>query len=209
MVTNSELERLGSRTIRINLSEINQLAAQLLSALQQSVLYDPNLCSGGAASESGPTRARVERSSGRSQRGAHGDQGHHISKKFASYRRIPKISSLIQRAVPDSGYEVWRQAHTAPKKKDILREEGISRINQQVIKRRQEYSKILEPMSGVIALCADFPHVVSSTSVRSTTCFPFEPLHYGRFNYDVHKEAHKLRFKCQLINFVLALYQNG
>ena len=103
--------------------------------------------------------------------------------------------------------------HRLRQEEEILCQEGIPRIIQQVIERRQEYGKVLQPMSGVIALRADCPDcgLVDKRGVKNkysedSTRFSFECPHHGRFTYDVRKDAHKLKFNCQLINLVLALY---
>lgn len=121
---------------------------------------------------------------------------------------LPEYEDLCQILATKYGVK-----HILRQEKDILRQEGISRIIQQVIERRQEYGKILQPMSGVIALRADCPRCglvdkrgVNNVYSEDSTQFSFECPHHGRFTYDVREEAHKLKFNCQLINLVLALY---
>ena len=97
--------------------------------------------------------------------------------------------------------------------KEILLREGISSIIQQVTARRLDYGKVLQPMSGTIALRADCPSCglvdkrgVNNVYSEDSSQISFECPHHGRFTYDVRTESHKMKFNCQLINLVLALY---
>lgn len=65
-------------------------------------------------------------SSGRSQRGADGDQWHHIPKKsFELQANWEKISSRIRRPVPDFGYESMGLSTYCAKKKTFSDKKGF------------------------------------------------------------------------------------